>query len=528
MTLATRINQGIEPDDDDGKLKLWFGFRDEEGRPSKVNPKQKQALEAYWSGKYQYLLLHGGVRSGKTAVAVQMAVQQMMKTPGISILFGHESISALQSSLLFHLNAQIPQHLFVKTEDGGFEREKISEKKTAAKRIFVKIPGYIDEQKGYTAVIDYRPLDPTKGLHLALGTEGGQYGLAVIDQIEMLGMDADVFNAILPRMSMAPHKIILTANPFPDCWFFRQFGLDGSEPMEGYWQLLLKPYDNFALSATYIKSIEDNLPEALKDRYIHGSYAPIDGLIISNQDFDYQTDVVDIVYPIPDDVQVWEFYDHGFSDPAACQWWMIDKNNVKTLIDSMRIHEANYDTIAKTCLTKREEILNNGRGENDPKPRFMGTLGDPNMLTKNQDTGRTPVQELSRYQHWNGDRFYVTLVATKGFKAQALEHHRIQILVGEFKDKKIKIGRRNTEWLAERQNWVYDKKTMLPASKRSRDSQGKTIHHFDHMAATKYGIAHYVHHIQKKKNEKAQSARDYQKRKQSRSSASPLDRFRRT
>ena len=478
---------------ENGLAKLWLGFRDEDtGLPTDANPIQQKAIDLYFKKHIQYLLLDGGTRAGKTSCAIQIAVQQMVKTPGIHILLGHVDLPGLEGSLIYHLLKQIPE--FVQITES--KKIRILERNNNRQQIVVRIPGLINPARGYTAKIDYRPLDPGKRLHERLAISGAQYGLAILDQIENLS--EDVFTKVIPRMSQEPRKIICTANPDPNQWFYRVWierkGLNNEGPKK-FGRVMMIPIDNKYLSGEYVKAMEESMPEALRDRYIRGLYVPVSGLVIPDENFTYVDNVIDVPYPIPAHWDIYEAMDYGYTDPWITQWWGVDHENNCVMIDSLMLQECGPEDGAAAILTMRDEIIKRDR-TGVTKPRFVMTIGDPSMGNTSWQ-GNNIVKALSEYEHPNGTRLHVMpatrkqLADMKKIKKDTLKIQQVSMLNEQFKKRKIFIGRNNTRWFNQRAVWTWDKKKETPASWRSYGPNKKVIHHFDEMDATLYFLWHH-------------------------------------
>lgn len=443
----------------------------------------------FWQPQITKILADGGTKSGKTSGCVNCCVQYMPLYPGVRILFGHLDLSSLNSSLLFHLAMQVPE--MVELENGRLL--KIREDNHQLQRITIRIPNLIHKVRGYTAQIDYRPLDPGKKLEQRLMISGSGYGIAVLDQIELLG--PSVVHAVMTRLDQPPFKLLQTANPEEDAWWHEQYiepkedTFESEEEAAQYARVQMNLRDNPHADPRYEEGLRRSLPPDLLSRLLDGSYERIKGLIFGPGVFDFRTNVVS-EGPIPSDALVYEFCDYGFKDPCAIQWWVETTKGELILWDTLTLRLCTGPEIAQQVLKKRWELLTGRSGQDvwlhrGPVPQFVASVWGTD-IGRAESTGRTPKHELMSYEAPNGDRLIPVVATSKGLVQKFVNKSRAEIAVARFREGVAKVNTRCREWFDQRSRFVWEDNE--PKFFRSMNADGTVKDHLDHMGATILGF----------------------------------------
>jgi len=296
------------------------GYLDADGNISNPLPKQQDAFELHWGGKYKHILNAGSFGTGKTQWLCVMMLLNAIYFPGNEILTGRKKLSWFESSTLPELLKIIPEQLIVRHDK---QRHNI----------------YI-RTEGKDSIIRYRQLD--KSREALNEIKSMNLGLFAPDQAEEI--DEEVFQAAIGRLrrSNATRHSILSCNPAGHNWIWKKWidgrgGRDYTYIESRMWKKdVSAPHnqdevtfdftDNPYLPYDYIANLLSNYPERWLNRYVFCSWDSFEGLVYPDWD-----DEIHWIkpFPIPDWWNRYIALDHGRTNPTSIGWWATDpKGNV--------------------------------------------------------------------------------------------------------------------------------------------------------------------------------------------------------
>ena len=212
----------------------------------------------FWQSTARYLDLEGGVRSGKTTVAILKVWRILQQHPGMHALAARWTQDATDAQLKARIRELLgPALLHWHADEQYFDVQ--SDDPARPSRLYVR---------GLKASEDAARYSKFAGLTLAL---------VYVDQAEEL--PEDFYRALQARLSQPgyPQRLVLTPNP-PGMghWIESEFPTTNDHPERRY--IRTSVYDNRAvLGEDYIKALEAAYPEPARKRFF------IDGACASSR-----------------------------------------------------------------------------------------------------------------------------------------------------------------------------------------------------------------------------------------------------
>jgi hypothetical protein len=475
----------LAPDQD-----TYLGYRDAKGNPTAPNPDQVTAEAAFFAENTDALIMEGGQNSGKTLCQAKILVEAMMRWPGISIGIGHVDYNALEESLVEKLRRLLDRTVLL--ADGT--RWKIMDYSRSNHEMYIRIPDeqFLHPNLGYTAHIKCIPLDPKKKLEEKLNVKGSEYGVFGWDQCEFMKFDGlSVFKAITARTRSFPCKVVMTANPEVDTWYEELFTAVRSKESRARMKIVrMNPDGNPHRGEDYLRRMKSVWNKRDRERYLEGKPTNLNVRILN---YDFEKDGFDEWDRLPDDCEVWGIMDFGQVDPTVYQLWATRPNNHVYLFASLKIpgQECEVGRVAESVRELTEHWLTRNRLPHDRPIRFRGIFCDPAMACRRDVSSRKNTIQLFRDA---GLTIKPSPIIGKGAGGQIKTE--IELLKQLLMEGKLHICRNQKEWEYEERNWCWSSKKDEPVIWRKRSARNSTvIHHFDHMACTRYFVASYKRNI---------------------------------
>ena len=338
-----------------------------------LTDKQSEAFRS----RSRYLLLDGGMGSGKTWTMVLDAIRHMEEVPGIRILFGRLDYQRLKRSAGADFYQLIPRGRLHRRNDVDNWCEHVN-----GSQLFWQHLG-------------------TPSIESALGAiKGMTLGRAYIDQADEC--DARIFDALRLRLRQdvtALHKayldshgepepvfgyhvpgIWLNANPEGHDWLYERF-FKQKDPQ--YQVVRFSMLDNAAnLPQEYIDDAM-KLPPALRSRYVFGNRDALTGKVFEQPPLE-GFHVIE-PFEIPPEWPRWRAIDHGRRDPTCCLWIAQDPEGNHYVYDCL------YQ--AGLIAHNAEEILKRSYGET-----YEDTLLDPSVFHLTSERAGSYISDADLYE----------------------------------------------------------------------------------------------------------------------------------
>lgn len=253
---------------------------------------------AFWQSTARYVDLEGGVRSGKTTVAVLKLLELLQEHPGLHALAARWTQDATDAQLKPRIRELLESALLRwHADEEFFDVRSIDPAKPS--RLYVR---------GLKASEDSARYSKFAGLTL---------GTVYVDQAEEL--PEDFYRALQARLSQPnfPQRLIVTPNP-PGTghWLEQEFPEDNTQPGRHYIRTTV--YDNRSiLGEDYIAALEAAYPTPAQKRFfIWGRRGlSILGEAVYGKVFDRKRHVRDV--PMNPEVPLLEAWDFGQHHPAV-------------------------------------------------------------------------------------------------------------------------------------------------------------------------------------------------------------------
>lgn len=286
-----------------------------DGKGGRLNDKQLKALAALSDHRKKFVMLYGGSRAGKTALAVFFIRARCHVYPGSRHLVARYSFANAKKTVW--LQTMIPQ--FKIDEEMGLCQIK-------------EQAGMVEYFNGSMVILG--GLEPSR-IDSILGSEYGTIFVTEANEdrfsdIEKLFSRLNDTTVSAAGKQIIP-KFVCDLNPTVDRNWTNVLFNRGLDPITGgprhnfheFAAVHFRPEDNQDnLSPGYIESLR-NLSPSNRKRFYEGVFGSIEGLVFP---FEESVHVVD-PFPIPDSWPRGRSIDFGYTHPFVCLWWAYDAAN---------------------------------------------------------------------------------------------------------------------------------------------------------------------------------------------------------
>lgn len=297
-----------------------------------LNSSQK----AFWLSTERYVDLEGGVRSGKTTVAILKLAEYLTTCPGIHCLAARWTQEATDAQLKAKIKELLGPLLLEWNSQEQYYRVRAVE--------------------GGESMLYVRGLKPSEDAARYVKIAGLTLAVVYVDQPEE--MPEDFHRALQARLSQPgyPQRLIYTPNPpGHDHWLARDFPLENSRP--DYRYIRTTVYHNRAvLGEDYIRALEDAYPTPAERRFFIDGLRGLSvrGTPVYQGVFDRKRHVAEV--DLNPEVPLLEAWDFGHTHPAVLWAQLLPWGELRILGELMG-RDQFLEDFAPVALAARNQLF---------------------------------------------------------------------------------------------------------------------------------------------------------------------------